>query len=156
VRELPPLPTSPQLYTLKLDARPPEIQIAQEPDVKEDVRQVTDQQVPPSLSPPASPPRVVNHVQGGPGTGFPNPDDFYPSLARHKEEQGAATVQVCVDVKGRLISDPITLQGTGSAALDEGALKLAKAGSGHYRATTEDGRPVNSCYPFRIRFQLKN
>jgi hypothetical protein len=36
------------------------------------------------------------------------------------------------------------------------ALKLAKAGSGHYLATTEDGRPVNSCYPFRIRFQIKN
>ena len=49
-----------------------------------------------------------------------------------------------------------TFEGTGSARLDEGALKLARAGSGHYRATTEDGRPVNSCYPFRIRFQIKN
>jgi TonB family protein len=72
------------------------------------------------------------------------------------EEQGIATVRVCVDVNGRLTSDPTTLQSTGSSRLDEGALKLARAGSGHYRATTEDGRPVNSCYPFRIRFQLKN
>ena len=40
--------------------------------------------------------------------------------------------------------------------LNEGALRLAKAGSGHYGATIEDGRPVNSCYPFRIRFDLRN
>jgi len=33
--------------------------------------------------------------------------------------------------------------------------QLARAGSGHYRATTEDGQPVNSCYPLGIRFQLK-
>jgi TonB family protein len=72
------------------------------------------------------------------------------------EEQGAATVQVCVDARGRLTADPTVLQGTGSTRLDEGALKLARAGSGHYRASTADGQPVNSCYPFRIRFQLKN
>jgi TonB family protein len=72
------------------------------------------------------------------------------------EEQGNVTVQVCVDGKGRLTSDPTTLQSAGSPRLDEGALKLARAGSGHYRATTEDGQPVNSCYPLRIRFELKN
>src|SRR6202163_3835217 len=105
---------------------------------------------------PVSPPRIVKQVQGGPGAGFPNPDDFYPDLARRMEEQGIATVRVCVDAKGRLTSDPATLQGTGSPRLDEGALKLARAGSGHYRPTTEDGEPVNSCYPFHIRFQLKN
>jgi TonB family protein len=98
----------------------------------------------------------VTQVQGGPGVGFPNPDDFYPAAARRLEEQGLATVRVCVDDKGRLTADPTTVQGTGSARLDEGALKLARAGSGHYRATTEDGQPVSSCYPLRIRFQLKN
>jgi TonB family protein len=101
-------------------------------------------------------PYVVNQVQGGPGIGFPNPDDFYPMLSRHMEEQGTATVQVCVDTKGRLTADPTTLLGTGSFRLDEGALKLARAGSGHYRATTEDGRPVISCYPLRIRSCSRN
>jgi len=67
-----------------------------------------------------------------------------------------ATVRTCVDSKGRLIADPTILQSTGSTRLDEGALRLAKAGSGHYRATMEDGRAVNSCYPFRIRFELRN
>jgi TonB family protein len=101
-------------------------------------------------------PHQATQVLGGPGVGFPNTDDFYPAAARRLEEQGVATVRVCVDDKGRLTADPTTVQGTGSARLDEGALKLARAGSGHYRATTEDGQPVSSCYPLRIRFQLKN
>ena len=92
---------------------------------------------------------------GGPGSGFPNPDDYYPSIAKRLEEQGVATVRVCVAANGRLTSDPMTVQTSGSQRLDEGALQLAKAGSGHYRATTEDGRPVNSCYSFRVRFELK-
>ncbi len=99
---------------------------------------------------------MVKQLQGGPGAAFPNPDDFYPALARTLEQQGVATVRVCVDANGRLTADPTTVQGTGIPQLDEGALKLARAGSGHYRATTEDGRPVNSCYAFRVRFQLKN
>jgi hypothetical protein len=32
---------------------------------------------------------------------------------------------------------------------------LAKAGSGHYRATTEDGQAINSCYAIRVVFTLK-
>jgi TonB family protein len=82
--------------------------------------------------------------------------DFYPPPSIHLREQGVSTVRVCVDAKGRLTSDPTTLKGSGSARLDEGALKLARAGSGHYRAATEDGQPVGSCYPLGIRFQLKN
>jgi TonB family protein len=117
---------------------------------------VVQEPLPPTEVLPPSRPHVVSRVQGGPGSGFPYPDDFYPELARRLEEQGIATVQVCVDTRGRLTSDPTTLQKTGSSRLDEGALKLARAGSGHYRATTEDGQPVNACYPVRIRFQLKN
>jgi TonB family protein len=106
--------------------------------------------------PPATPPHDVNRVQGGPGKGFPATDDFYPSAAKRMEEQGTTTVRVCVDPSGRLTSDPAAVQTSGSARLDQGAIQLAKAGSGHYRATTEDGRPVNSCYSFRVRFELRN
>jgi periplasmic protein TonB len=114
--------------------------------------------------PPRDPPPLrtetssheVIRVQGGPGSAFPNPDDFYPSAAKRLEEQGSAIVRVCVDANGRLMSDPTTVQSSGNARLDAGALQLAKAGSGHYRASTEDGRPVNACYPFRVRFQLRN
>jgi periplasmic protein TonB len=153
-RELPPPPPRPPLATEKIEVPIPEFSLPREPTENVDV--VTQ---PPSTLPqlpPATPPHVVNRVLGGPGSGFPNTDDFYPSAAKRMEEQGVATVRVCVDANGRLTSDPTTVQSSGSARLDAGALQLAKAGSGHYRASTEDGRPVNSCYPFRVRFQLRN
>jgi len=98
---------------------------------------------------------VVQQLAGGPGAGFPETADFYPSPSIRLGEEGLTTVGVCVDRTGRLTSEPTTVSGSGSARLDEAALKLARAGSGRYRATTEDGQPVNSCYPFGVRFQLK-
>jgi periplasmic protein TonB len=117
--------------------------------------------VPPSVpsdrpdTPRLTSPHEVIRVQGGPGGGFPNTDDYYPSIAKRLEEQGVTTVRVCVGANGRLTSDPTIDQTSGSPRLDDGALLLAKAGSGHYRAATEDGRAVNSCYPFRVRFALR-
>jgi TonB family protein len=104
---------------------------------------------------PLETPTSVRRVGGGPGAGFPDTADFYPSLPIHLGEEGMSTVRVCVDPNGKLTSNPTTVKSSGSARLDEGALKLARAGSGHYRATTEDGQPVHSCYPLGIRFQLK-
>ena len=110
--------------------------------------------LPPSLS--SSPPTAVNRVPGGPAAGFPSTNDFYPDAAIRAREEGVATVRACVDGRGRLTSEPTIVESTGSARLDQGAVKLAKAGSGHYRPTTEDGQAVDACYPFRIRFELRN
>jgi TonB family protein len=99
---------------------------------------------------------AVSRVGGGPGTGFPNTDDFYPSLSKFRGEQGIVTVHVCVDASGRLTGEPTLAESSGVWRLDAGALRLAKAGSGHYRASTEDGSPVNSCYLFRVHFRLEN
>ncbi len=107
------------------------------------------------IVPPLMPPRAVSRVPGGPGSGFPATDDYYPPAAKRLDEQGVSTVRVCVDAHGQLTSAPTLLQSAGSTRLDEGALQLARAGSGHYRASTEDGRAVDSCYGFRIRFQLR-
>jgi TonB family protein len=154
--ELPvPLP-DPQLKRVPIEVPKPDTDIPYERDTNGGVTTDTvHEQLPPTPSTPSAF-HVAKRVDGGPGAGFPNPDDFYPEAARRFEEQGIATVKVCVDAKGRLTSDPATLQSAGSSRLDEGALRLARAGSGHYRASTEDGRPVNSCYPLRIRFQLRN
>jgi TonB family protein len=103
---------------------------------------------------PPQPPPVLHRLLGGPGKGFPNTDDFYPAASRRLTETGATTVQVCVDSQGRLAGDPVITQSSGIVRLDDGALKLARAGSGHYRPTTENGQPVSSCYPYRIRFRL--
>jgi TonB family protein len=112
---------------------------------------------PPQLaSSSSSATRVVNVVMGGPAPGFPNTADYYPDAARRLGEKGSAMIQVCVDGTGRLTADPTIAQSSGSARLDAGALRLARAGSGHYRATTEDGSPVSGCYAFRVRFALRD
>jgi len=149
----PPLP-QPKLSPSRVEVPAPEIPFDVLPDPNP-IREVT----PPleeRLLPPPTPPSLVNRVLGGPGRGFPNTEDYYPSVARRIGEKGTATVRVCVNDKGRLTADPTLAQSSGSAHIDEGALRLAKAGSGHYRATTEDGRPVNSCYLFRITFAFRD
>jgi TonB family protein len=108
--------------------------------------------------PPGGPvpqPTVVNRVMGGPGKNFPNTDDYYPPAMIRQGVTGSTTVRVCTDDRGRLTGDPTLVQTSGSAGLDQGALKLARAGSGHYRASTEDGRAVSSCYPFRVTFAMR-
>jgi TonB family protein len=136
----------------------PDTEIPPLPPIQSDVHaEYKETPVVPDLprSPPETPTHIVSHVAGGPGAGFPDPAEFYPSHSIRLEEQGISTVQVCVDKRGRLTSEPTTVTGSGSARLDEAALRLARAGSGHYRAATDDGQPVNSCYPFGVRFQLK-
>jgi TonB family protein len=97
---------------------------------------------------------VIKRVLGGPGPGFPSTEDYYPAQTIRTGVEGATTVHVCVDEGGRLTAAPAVEQPSGSGLLDGAALKLARAGSGHYRPTTEDGRAVSSCYPLRVRFVL--
>ncbi len=140
------------------DLRPPPI-IDPPPDTKVPADTVLSNSVPDyPPAPPTErlPPREVIHLQGGTGPGFPHPDEYYPDAARRQEEQGTTVLQVCVDAGGRLTRDPISTQSSGSARLDAAAIRLAKAGSGHYRPSTDDGRPVDSCYPLLIRFLLKS
>ncbi|HZT04473.1 MAG TPA: TonB family protein [Steroidobacteraceae bacterium] len=103
---------------------------------------------------PVAAPKPADLVAGGPGAGFPNTGDFYPPAAIRLGESGTTSVRVCVDPLGRLTADPTVFQSSGTASIDQGALNLARAGSGHYRPTTANGQPVSACYAFRIRFQL--
>jgi len=152
-QELPPVPR-PQLltawYPLPRDLTLPPI----EPDPKQTIAATPREPSHDPLPPPAPP--VIDRVQGGPGAGFPSTADFYPAASIRLGEGGTAILSACVDGKGHLLSEPTILQSTGSERLDASALRLARAGSGHYRATTENGVPVSACYPFRIRFELRN
>jgi TonB family protein len=111
---------------------------------------------PASNAVPEAASREITRVIGGPGSGFPNTRDFYPAASLRAEEAGVAAVRVCVDRNGRLTSDPVIVESSGSRRLDGGALALARAGSGHYRSTMENGASVTDCYPFRIRFELQS
>lgn len=108
----------------------------------------------PTVTQGAPPVAPVIRVVGGPGKGFPATADYYPDPSRRISETGAADVQVCVNAQGRLTGDPAIARSSGSRRLDAAALTLARAGSGHYRPSTENGEPVSSCYPYRIRFEL--
>jgi periplasmic protein TonB len=153
----PPPPPPPQLERPPVEVPPADvdIQLPVEPQSTA-IADVTDKPVstapPPPPAPP--PPRPVNRREGGPGTGFPSTEDYYPPASKRFNEEGSVTVHVCIGPNGKLTEDPTVAQTSGSARLDEGAIKLAKAGSGHYQPTTEDGQPVNACVPFRIKFAL--
>jgi TonB family protein len=150
----PPTPVDLRLKSFDIDPPLPPAPVVPTEDTATTRDQIREQ---PSAYPAGAPvPRPVNRVLGGPGAGFPDADDFYPQASIRGREMGVATVSVCVDSAGRLIGRPILDQSSGSSRLDEAALRLARAGSGHYRATTENGRPVSACYPFRVRFQLRD
>lgn len=111
----------------------------------------------PTVGPPQPlPAQAIKRVPGGPGAGFPDTEDYYPPAARRLGEAGITVVSVCVDASGRLTAAPAIVASSGVGLIDQGALRLARAGSGHYRPTTENGRPVSACYAFRIRFQLED
>jgi TonB family protein len=136
------------------DVPPPDSHKISYPTDDDTAKQTGDPTPPGAGTPEPTLPPAVQRVVGGPGKGFPNTDDFYPATSRRMAETGAATVHVCVDIRGRLTADPTLTRSSGSRRIDDGALNLAKAGSGHYRPSTEDGQPVSACYPYRIRFEL--
>jgi TonB family protein len=151
-----PIPLPPPIVSGLVTPRTPPIVPDVTPVVQFPTESLTQVPIPPP-APPSQPPslKTVTRILGGPGAGFPNTEDYYPVASRHLGEMGVATVRVCVDERGRLASAPMIMQSSGKARLDDAAVLLAKAGSGHYRSTTEDGVAVSSCYPYRIRFQIK-
>ncbi len=147
----PPLLPSPQFEpgAVKIPALPP---LGLLPPASPETFQPIAQ---PTLSAPASGPAPVR-VSGGIGKGFPATEDFYPSSAIRLGESGLTAVSVCVDEHGRLTSEPTVAISSGNPRLDGGALALARAGSGRYRSTTENGRAVSACFQIRVRFTLRN
>lgn len=62
-------------------------------------------------------------------------------------------VSVCADQSGKLTQDPIILSSSNNPALDEAAIKIARAGSAYYRpATPPDGQGAPGCARLSIDF----
>ena len=153
----PPPPPPPQMERPPVEIPPPDvaIEVPQETQTTAIV-DVTDKPVP--KAPPPQPAPVAKKVQVAPrpGKGFPSSEDYYPPASKRLGEEGSANIHVCVGPNGKLTEDPTLAQTSGSARLDDGALKLAKAASGHYQAGTEDGQPATMCTVFKIKFELRN
>jgi len=156
-KDEPPPPPPPQMERPPVEIPPPDvaIEVPQETQTTAIV-DVTDKPVP--HAPPQPPAPVAKKVQVAPkpGKGFPSSEDYYPPASKRLGEEGSANIHVCVGPNGKLTEDPTLAQTSGSARLDDGALKLAKAASGHYTPGTEDGQATAMCTVFKIKFELRN
>jgi len=148
----PPPPPPPDLMKQQVEVPPPDVTIELPVETTQTtaISNVTTKHI--EAPKPVAP---VNRTPGGPGKNFPQTEDYYPAASKRLEEQGVAIVSVCVDPAGKLTGEPALGTTSGSPRLDDGALKLAKAGSGHYKPPAEDGKPVPGCFKFGIRFQLR-
>jgi periplasmic protein TonB len=156
-KDEPPPPPPPQMERPPVEIPPPDvaIEVPQETQTTAIV-DVTDKPVPHAPPPPPAPVAKKVQVAPKPGKGFPSSEDYYPPASKRLGEEGSANIHVCVGPNGKLTEDPTLAQTSGSARLDDGALKLAKAASGHYTPGTEDGQATAMCTVFKIKFELRN
>lgn len=66
---------------------------------------------------------------------------------------GGAEVRVCADDGGKLTQDPALTRSSGDAALDEAALRIARAGAPYYRPA--GAAAVSGCAQLAIKFEAK-
>jgi protein TonB len=149
--DLPPPPPPPEFERPPVEVPPPDINIDIPVEVAPStaITDVTDKHV--AAPPPA---HVSSKTNPSTGKNFPNSADYYPAASMRLGEEGSAIVHACVAPGGKLSEEPSIAKTSGSSRLDEGAIKLAKAG--RYIAATEDGKPVTACFNMSIKFQLKN
>jgi protein TonB len=148
----PPPPPPPEFQKPPVEVPPPDVVIDLPPAPAQTtaISNVTTKHV---EAPP--PPKAGNKVGAKPGKNFPNTEDYYPPASQRLGEEGAANVHVCVAPTGKITEPPTIAQTSGSSRLDEGAIKLATAGSGRYQPATEDGKPIQDCFVFRIKFTMR-
>jgi protein TonB len=152
----PPPPPPPQMERPPVEIPPPDVAIEVPVETQTTAIQDTTNQHVVAPPPPPAPVAKKNIVNPRPGKGFPSTEEYYPPASKRLGEEGSANVHVCVGPNGKITEDPTLAQTSGSARLDDGALKLAKAGSGHYLPGTEDGQPTTACMVFKIKFELRN
>jgi periplasmic protein TonB len=153
----PPPPPPPQMERPPVEIPPPDVAIEVPVETQTTaIQDVTDKPVPKAPPPPPPPPAKKNLVAPKPGKNFPTAEEYYPPASKRLGEEGSANVHVCVGPNGKITEDPTLAQTSGSARLDDGAVKLAKAASGHYQPATEDGVPTTQCMVFKIKFELRN
>lgn len=149
----PPPPPPPELDRPPVEVPPPEvsIDIPIETTTTTAISAVVEKPKPVVQAPPRQVVKVKARIDP---KRFPSTDDYYPASAKRLGQEGSPVVRACVGPDGKLTEPPSIAQSSGTPALDEGAIKVARAG--RYIAGTEDGKPVTECLNFKITFQLKD
>lgn len=80
------------------------------------------------------------------------------AMAMESPHPHDATVEMrfCADETGKLVQDPKVTRSSGDPALDDAALRIARAGSGYYRpAITSGATPTSGCVQLAVTFETK-
>jgi protein TonB len=151
--DLPPPPPPPEMERPPVEVPPPDINI----DVPAETTStaITDVTNKPVAAPPPVAHAAVAATAIGAGKGLPATDDYYPQSARRLGQEGLVAIKLCVGPDGKLSEAPSVIKGSGTASLDEAAIKWANASSGHWKPATEEGKPITKCSQLPVRFQLK-
>lgn len=147
-RDEPPPPPPPELERPPVEVPPPEVDISIPTETTTAIQDVTNRPPPPRPPPPRAVQRTAPKldVRRSPAT-----DEYYPPSSRRANEEGVATVRACVTAEGRTGSATVE-KSSGHERLDEAAVKWAQRA--RWTPGTEDGKPVQMCSPFNVRFQL--
>jgi len=144
----PPPPPPPQFEKPPVEVPPPDVTIdlPVETTASTAITNVTTKHV--EAAPPVAKPSNKVPPKGK----FGPTDGYYPEASRRLGEEGTATVHVCVGANGKLSAPPTVLQSSGKDRLDQGAISYAK--DTRFQPAMEDGKAVDSCVDFRVKFTL--
>lgn len=148
----PPPPPPPEMERPPVEVPPPEVTIDMPVEATETtaLSNVTDKP-----QPPPPPPQPTSRPTPPKIKSMPATEDYYPPSSIRNEEQGSSTIEACVDAKGKLTKEPVVRGSSGFPKLDEAAVKMTRAG--RFQPGTFEGQPMaESCFAFKVKFQLKN
>lgn len=149
----PPPPPPPKMERPPVEVPPPEVTINVPVETNSTaITDVTNKHIAAPAPRPAPVHRVVRTLARLDMRHSPSTDDYYPPTSRRLEEQGTAVVNVCSDPGGRVSGQPTVRRSSGSSRLDEAAVKWAS--HARFFPGTADGRPVESCFNFAVKFVL--
>lgn len=143
----PPPPPPPQFEKPPVEVPPPDVTIdlPVEAPATNAITAVVQRPNAPAAPKPAG-------VRVAPKGKFGPTDGYYPDASRRLSEEGTAIVKVCVGANGKESEAPALVQTSGKERLDKAALSYAK--DTRFAPGTEDGKPVDGCVEFRVKFTL--
>jgi periplasmic protein TonB len=152
-REEPPPPPPPEMERPPVEVPPPEVSIDIPVETQSTaIQDVTNKPVQNKPPPPPPPPPVARNPPKFDTRRSPSTDEYYPPTSRRMGEQGTTTVAVCITPEGRVTGEPKVEKSSGSARLDEAAAKYAT--KTRWAPATENGKPVQFCSNFNVKFVL--
>jgi protein TonB len=144
----PPPPPPPEMKRQVVEVPPPDINIAM-PEAAPQTSAITAVVAKTNAPPP--PPRPAG-PKTPPKAKFGDTSGYYPEASRRLSEEGSATVHVCVGANGKQSAAPTIVQSSGKERLDQAAINYAK--DQRFQPGTEDGKAIDSCLDFRVKFAL--